>query len=399
VTVTTALDLDAVLARLPAGTEAVVVRDGGRVVVAIEPVAVVRADGEEALAALDSLDGWWAGFCSYDLGRAVERVPDINPPAPEIPDLVLGRFDARLVLEPDGGLCIEGSGPSVRSLEALLARAPRDHEPPNLDTWQSSLDRAAFEQGVERIGRHLRDGDCYQVNLTRRLECDTAADPVELFRALLRGNPSPHAALVRIGDVSVVSASPERFLRRDGTRIETRPIKGTSSDPAELATSAKDRSENVMIVDLARNDLGRVCAYESVRVPELCAVEAHPGLHHLVSTVVGTLRDDIRTGELIRATFPPASVTGCPKPRVLEIIEALEPVRRGVYCGAVGFIDTSREVLDMNVAIRTFTVTGGKTYFGVGGGIVADSEPGAEWEETELKARRLLALAGGGGGS
>ncbi|MEX0875404.1 MAG: anthranilate synthase component I family protein [Actinomycetota bacterium] len=394
--VSTALDLDAILARLPLGTDLVVVRDGPRVIVAVSPDAVLRVSGPRALEALDSLYGWWAGFCSYDLGRAVEKVPAVNPPDLEIPDLVLGRFDARLVCEPDGTHYIEGTGPSARTLEQMLATSPRAHEPPRLNAWRSSLDRRAFHEAAAQILRHLRAGDCYQVNLTRRLETDIEADPIELFRAVVRGNPSPHSALVRIGDVAVVSASPERYLRGDGTRIETRPIKGTSSDPAALAVSAKDRSENVMIVDLSRNDLGRVCEYESVHVPELCAIEEHPGLYHLVSTVVGTLRQGVRSGELIRATFPPASVTGCPKPRVLEIIETLEPVRRGVYCGAVGFIDTDRQVLDLNVAIRTFTTAGGKTYFGVGGGVVADSDPAAEWDETELKASRLLALAAGG---
>jgi len=155
-----------------------------------------------------------------------------------------------------------------------------------------------------------------------------------------------------------------------------------------------------MIVDLARNDLGRVCSPGSISVPELCAVEAHPGLHHLVSTVRGTLRADVGTGALLAATFPPASVTGAPKPRVLGIIEELEPVRRGVYCGAFGWIDTREQQADLAVAIRTFTVHGegddGCTRLGVGGGIVADSLPGAEWDETCLKAARLIAAAGAG---
>jgi para-aminobenzoate synthetase component 1 len=208
-------------------------------------------------------------------------------------------------------------------------------------------------------------------------------------------NPAPHEALVPVGDVVVVSASPERFLRVDGRRVVTRPIKGTSSDADALRSSAKDRAENVMIVDLARNDLGRVCEYGSVDVPELCTLESHPGLFHLVSTVRGTLRSTVPTSELIRATFPPASVTGCPKPRVLQIIEELEPTRRGVYCGAVGFVDADRGVVDLNVAIRTFTVGADRTTLGVGAGIVADSDPAAEWEETELKARRLLRVASG----
>jgi para-aminobenzoate synthetase component 1 len=394
-TLTTGLDLDAVLARLPDRGDLIVVRDGARTLVGLQPQNVLRASGADALRGLDRLTGWWAGFLSYDLGRAVERVPERVPPAPRIPDLLLARFDARLVLEGDGTTHVEGDADSGEALRGLLAATPRVPSLLRLGDWRSSLDRRDFEGAVEQILRHLRNGDCYQVNLTRRLETDAVVDPVDLFRAIVAGNPAPHAALVRIGDVAVVSASPERFLRRDGVHVQTRPIKGTSSDAVSLAASAKDRAENVMIVDLARNDLGRVCRYRSVQVPALCEIEQHPGLHHLVSTVTGKLRDGVRAGELIAATFPPASVTGCPKPRVLEIIENLEPVRRGVYCGAIGFLDADNDVLDLNVAIRTFTITGGRTYFGVGSGIVADSDPAAEWDETELKAARLLSLAAG----
>jgi para-aminobenzoate synthetase component 1 len=237
------------------------------------------------------------------------------------------------------------------------------------------------------------------VNLTRRLTCTRPADTVALFAELELRNPAPHAAFFRLGEgatpaIAVVSASPECFLRWRGRDVETRPIKGTGTDPDVLRASAKDRAENVMIVDLARNDLGRVCEPGSIRVPALCAVEPHPGLHHLVSTVRGRLRAGTGVGALLRATFPPASVTGAPKPRVLQIIEDLELVRRGVYCGAVGWIDTERDAGELAVAIRTFTVTDGATHLGVGSGIVADSDPAAEWAETELKAARLLAAAG-----
>jgi para-aminobenzoate synthetase component 1 len=194
--------------------------------------------------------------------------------------------------------------------------------------------------------------------------------------------------------ITVVSASPERFLQWKQRTVETRPIKGTARDADWLRASAKDHAENVMIVDLARNDLGRVCEYGSVHVAGLCEVEAHPGLFHLVSTVRARLRDDVGPGDLVRATFPPASVTGAPKPRVLQAIEDIEPVRRGVYCGAIGWIDTERDEGDLAVAIRTFTASDGRGHLGVGGGIVADSDPAAEWEETELKAARLLAAAG-----
>src|SRR5262249_22731245 len=178
---------------------------------------------------------------------------------------------------------------------------------------------------------------------------------------------------------AVVAARPGAFLAWRGSDGETRPIKGTATDPYALASSAKDRAENVMIVDLARNDLGRVCEPGSVVVPALCAVEAHPGLHHLVSTVRGRMRGGEGTGALVRARCPPASVTGARKPRVMQIIENLEPVPRGVYCGAVGFLDTERERGDLNVAIRSFTIVGGRTHLGVGAGIVADSDPAAEW--------------------
>ncbi len=213
-----------------------------------------------------------------------------------------------------------------------------------------------------------------------------------------RANPAPHAALCSFGDalpgVAVASASPELFLRIDGRAVETRPIKGTAVDRRALASSGKDRAENLMIVDLARNDLGRVCEYGSVHVPALFDIEPHPGLHHLVSSVQGRLREDVSLGELVRATFPPASVTGAPKPRVLQAIEDLEPVRRGVYCGAIGWIDGDRGRAELAVAIRTFTIANDRTYLGIGGGIVADSRADAEWAETELKAARLLRAVG-----
>jgi para-aminobenzoate synthetase component 1 len=232
------------------------------------------------------------------------------------------------------------------------------------------------------------------VNLTRRLDWPRAADPVALWATLRSRNPAPHLALLRLAGIGVVSASPECFLHVEGRQVETRPIKGTGRDAGRLQASAKDRAENVMIVDMARNDLGRVCVPGSVHVPALCAVEHHPGLVHLVSTVRGALRSGVGPGALLAATFPPASVTGAPKPRVMEIIEALEPVPRGVYCGAVGWLDTAAGRADLAVAIRTFTVTEGVTMLGVGAGIVADSRPDAEWAETELKAARLLEAAG-----
>jgi len=269
---------------------------------------------------------------------------------------------------------------------------------PAADAWTTSLDRAAFEAGVEQIRAAIGAGDVYQVNLTRRLRAPLPAGPVRpdvaaLGAALAAGNPAPFSAVVRLPDhgVEVASASPERFLARDGRRVWSSPIKGTAATVDDFLP--KDRAENVMIVDLVRNDLGRVCEWGSVHVPALLAVEPHPGLVHLVSTVEGQLRPGLGWADAIDATFPPGSVTGAPKLAALDHIARLEPVARGVYCGAVGWVDADRQQGELNVAIRTFWIEDGHLHFGTGGGITWDSSPAGEWAETELKARRLLSIA------
>jgi len=390
----------------------VIVRDGQRTVVGVHPDAVITADGGKALDRLHRLGssdadrGWWAGFLSYDIGRTVERV---RPRAggfyaewPGVPDVALGRFDARLLIDPGASpsVTVVGDGEGRGVLDEVAARlvdgdTPATSGAPLLSGQPTtSLDRPAFESAVRRIIGLLEAGECYQVNLTRRLTWPLAPDTARLFAALSSGNPAPHTALVDIAGTGVVSASPERFLAWNGRSVETRPIKGTGRAASALTASTKDRAENVMIVDLARNDLGRVCVPGSIHVPQLCGLEAHPGLFHLVSTVRGRRRDDAGLGDLLTATMPPASVTGAPKPRVLQAIEDLEPVRRGVYCGAVGWIDTARDRGDLAVAIRTFTVHDDSTHLGVGAGIVADSSPTREWEETELKVARVRRSVG-----
>ena len=264
-------------------------------------------------------------------------------------------------------------------------------------TWSSSLDRPAFESGVSAIREAIAAGDVYQVNLTRRLSAPLpdGADVAALGAALAEGNPAPFSAVVRLPGhgIHVASASPERFVSRAGSVVRSSPIKGTAPVAAELL--AKDRAENVMIVDLVRNDLGRVCEWGSVQVPSLLAIEEHPGLVHLVSTVEGRLRPEIGWPELIDATFPPGSVTGAPKLAALDHIARLEPCPRGVYCGAVGWVDADRTEGSLNVAIRTFWFADGHIHLGTGGGITWDSTPAGEWAETELKARRLRRVASG----
>lgn len=261
--------------------------------------------------------------------------------------------------------------------------------------WSTSLDEGDFKRGVQAIRGAIAQGDVYQVNLCRVLSAPAPRDTdvAALGAALAEGNPAPYAAVVRLPDhgVEVASASPERFLRRDGRFVMSQPIKGTAA--VSDGFLAKDRAENVMIVDLVRNDLGRACVFGSVAVSGLCAVEPHPGLYHLVSTVTGELRSGIGWSELIPAAFPPGSVTGAPKLAALAIIARLEPVARGPYCGAIGWVDADRRVGDLNVGIRTFWLADGQLRFGTGAGITWDSTPDGEWAETELKAARLLSVA------
>ena len=273
----------------------------------------------------------------------------------------------------------------------------RPWDGPSPDAWTTTLDRTAFGRGVVSIRESIAAGDVYQVNLTRRLSAPLPvdADVAALGAALADGNPAPYAAVVRIPDhgVHIASASPELFLRRDGARITSSPIKGTAATRHSFLD--KDRAENVMIVDLVRNDFGRVCEYGSVTVPALWSVESHPGLCHLVSTVEGQLRREVTWGDVIAATCPPGSVTGAPKIAALELLRGLEPLPRDVYCGAVGWVDADRGIGELNVAIRTFWFDEGMLHFGTGGAITWDSTPGGEWDETELKARRLLRVASG----
>ncbi|MFJ4714700.1 chorismate-binding protein [Streptomyces sp. NPDC088785] len=270
---------------------------------------------------------------------------------------------------------------------------------PAMTDWVSSLGHAAYTEGVRRIRAHIAAGEVYQANLCRVLSAPVAPDAdVDALTALLaRGNPAPYAGTVRLPDhgVEIATASPELFLRRRGATVESGPIKGTGRTEADLLE--KDYAENVMIVDLVRNDLGIVCATGSVRVPDLCAVEKHPGLVHLVSTVRGELPAGAGWPDLLAGTFPPGSVTGAPKSSALRIIEALETAPRGPYCGGIGWVDADRGTGELAVGIRTFWIdrAAGLLRFGTGAGITWGSDPEGEWRETELKAARLLAVASG----
>lgn len=304
----------------------------------------------------------------------------------------------------EGGLVCARFG-DVRT-EPVPAPVPGAWRGPAAGDWTSSMDRAAYTAGVRRIREHIAAGEVYQANLCRVLTAPLPDRPgaradVDALTALLaRGNPAPYAGTIRLPahGVEIATASPELYLRRDGRTVESGPIKGTGRTAGDLLE--KDHAENVMIVDLVRNDLGRVAVPGSVSVPELCVVEPHPGLVHLVSTVRAELAPRAGWAALLAATFPPGSVTGAPKSSALTIIEALETAPRGPYCGGIGWVDADRGTGELAVGIRTFWIdrtlpAGPVLRFGTGAGITWGSDPGREWEETELKAARLLAVASG----
>ncbi|WP_462320649.1 aminodeoxychorismate synthase component I [Halochromatium sp.] len=266
---------------------------------------------------------------------------------------------------------------------------------------RSNLPASAYATAFEQIKRYIRAGDCYQINLAQRFAAPATGDPWSAYTRLRQLNPAPFSAYLKTPFGQILSSSPERFLALREGRVETRPIKGTrprSPDPQEdaalkraLAESLKDRAENLMIVDLLRNDLGRVCRPGSIQVPTLFATESYASVHHLVSTITGELRADEDAASLLRACFPGGSITGAPKIRAMEIIEALEPHRRGVYCGAIGYLGFDG-AMDTSIAIRTIVHSGGQVRFWSGGGLVNDSDCDQEYRETFDKASRLIEL-------
>ena len=265
---------------------------------------------------------------------------------------------------------------------------------PGPSSWTTSLERAAYVGAVEEVRHRIAAGTVYQANICRVMSAPFAGrDLRPLARRLAERHDSPFGGMVSVPEagVSVVTASPELFLRRDGARVMSSPIKGTGRTEGDLAP--KDVAENVMIVDLVRNDLSRVCQTGSVAVDDLLAIEKHPGLVHLVSTVSGTLAAGNGWPELIEATFPPGSVTGAPKSSALTTIDDLETAPRGPYCGAIGWVDADERTAELAVGIRTFWAENGQLKFGTGAGITWGSDPYREWAETELKSERLVGLA------
>ena len=407
-----------------------------------------RADLVTRLPDLPPFQGGAAGLLSYDLGRSFESVP---PPAVDefhVPAVAMGFYDVVVAfdhvagrawiisqglpeIEPSrrrrraverlaqlrgwigggctecwdgsctcwGGSCTATPGAAVQLPPQRMHQLAPQYPVAGVSGVTSNFSKQGYLDAVQRVIDYIYAGDVFQVNISQRLLAPARDDSVSLYRRLRRCNPAPMAGYFDLGQFQILSASPERFVRVDNGQVETRPIKGTrprSGDPAvdraaeaELLKSEKDLAENVMIVDLLRNDLSRVCTAQSIHVSQLCAVEACQYVLHLVSAVCGRLRAECSPLDLIRAAFPGGSITGAPKVRAMEIIAELEPTARGAYCGALGYLGFDGSA-DLNILIRTITAGRGWWQFPVGGGVVAQSFPEQEYEETWHKAEGLL---------
>lgn len=369
--------------------------------------------------------GGAAGFLGYDLGRHLERLPAPRAGRPPVPEMAMGLYDVVLAFDHvEKRACLFSSGlpetdPAARrrraearaaaALERLASATATAPAPDWSVTGRFTPDqpRAAVETSVARVIEYIRAGDIFQANLTQQMRAPLPAGltDLQLYARLRAVSPTPFAAFLRCGpELAVLSASPERFLSLDAEgRVETRPIKGTrrrAADPAadaalaaELVASVKDRAENLMIVDLMRNDLSRVSRVGSVKVPVLCGLETFANVHHLVSVVESRLREGLGPVELLTACFPGGSITGAPKIRAMEIIHDLEPAARGPYCGVIAWLGFDG-AMDSSIVIRTLVLNGGEAAAQAGGGIVADSDPAAEYEESLAKAAALIAALG-----
>jgi para-aminobenzoate synthetase component I len=360
-------------------------------------------------------EGGAIGYFAYDLARRVEHLPSVSLDAENMAQMMVGIYDWALVVDHKlrrtylvshgmnvetevdwPSLCATFDGPLMQATQTDFKIS---------SALQSNMDYIQYSAAFNRVKQYIHEGDCYQVNLAQRFSAQAQGDAWFAYLALREISPAPFMSYMNMGDaqsaLQILSASPERFLQVHGKHVETRPIKGTrprSANPEEDASNArdlqnspKDRAENLMIVDLLRNDISKVCETGSVRADKLFALESFANVHHLVSTVTGKLAQDKTAIDILRACFPGGSITGAPKLRSMEIIEELEPNRRGLYCGAIGYVGFDGN-MDTNIAIRTAVYSHHEIRFYAGGGVVADSELAKEYRETLDKASSMLSL-------
>lgn len=364
--------------------------------------------------------GGWIGYFSYDAGRVLERLPDQANADIQLPDVAVGAYLQALILDKTTGALhfVDATGNADFHWQQLATTLglvchrqlwqqtnAKSHSTPqfHVGAWQSNMNQAQYLEKFAQIQAYLHSGDCYQINLAQRFQSEFSGDAWAAYLTLRDANRAPFSAFIQLPHGAVLTISPERFIEVKDRRIETKPIKGTRpryADPiadqasaTELANAPKDRAENVMIVDLLRNDLGKVSTPGSVKVPALFAIESFPAVHHLVSTITGDLAEGLTAFDALAAAFPGGSITGAPKVRAMQIIEELEPHRRSVYCGAIGYVSLHGH-MDTNIAIRTLvidnSVTPAQIYCWAGGGIVADSVGLDEYQETFDKVSRIV---------
>lgn len=352
------------------------------------------------------------GYFAYDLGRRLETLPELTLDAEHIPEMVMGIYDWAIVTDHQQQRCwlvSYGVNPdTLNQWDSLVSLLTSQNPVKEVVKFQvtgelrSNLDREGYEEAFNKIQHYIHEGDCYQVNLAKRFEIDAEGDPWSAYQLLRKQNAAPFSSFFATPYVTILSSSPERLLKVENQHVETKPIKGTRprdlTDPIrdklladELQLSLKDRAENLMIVDLLRNDLGKVCIPGSIKVPKPFALESFATVHHLVSTITGTLADNHNAISLLRACFPGGSITGAPKLRAMEIIEELEPHRRGLYCGSIAYMGFDGK-MDSNITIRTLMFSDNRLRFWAGGGIVADSSVNAEYQEVHDKAAAILRL-------
>lgn len=342
------------------------------------------------------------GYWSYDLARQIENLPHLAQQDIDLPDMAVGLYEWALVVDhqkQQAHLVGQNIEQAWHFLNQHQAQHPIRTAFKLTSHWQSNMTQESYQQKYAQIQAYLAAGDCYQINLAQRFHAHYQGDEWQAYLALEAANQAPFSAFLRIEQGAILSVSPERFLQSRQGQIETKPIKGTrqrSQDPQqdaalalELSCADKDQSENLMIVDLLRNDIGRVAQIGSVKVPKLFEIESFPAVHHLVSTIKAQLADQYQVYDLLRACFPGGSITGAPKVRAMQIIEELEPHRRSVYCGAIGYI-SRHGVMDTNISIRTLVAQNSLLYAWAGGGIVAQSQWQAEYQETLDKLSRIL---------
>ena len=353
-------------------------------------------------------NGGAIGYFSYDLARRLEKIPEQAKDAEHIPEMAVGIYQQAVVVDhQQQQTWLVGNQTNEQQWQVLVEQfseikksSAKDHFQV-LGEIQSNMTLADYAHAFDRVKYYLQEGDCYQVNLAQRFSCQCSGDPWLAYRELRQVNAAPFSSYLNTPDVQVLSSSPERFLSVVDGQVETRPIKGTrprkelqeddQQQISVLANSLKDRAENIMIVDLLRNDISKTCRDGSVQVPELFAVESYATVHHLVSTIKGILNADQHALDLLSGCFPGGSITGAPKIRAMEIIEELEPHRRGVYCGSVAYIGFDGN-MDSNIAIRTMVHSGNTIRFWAGGGIVYDSVLQEEYQECFDKAAAMLNL-------